>query len=135
MLLQSLPFGVRKNSTWYCVKTASLQLFENISSRAIIPLWHGIRFVRTPLPDDDGEKERVHHQKYYENFLIPNLKYFLLYLFLLFSSAHWYRKDIKYLTWFDRVAVSFSKILNTHVLEINLKELTDYYIQTMENCK
>uniref|UniRef100_A0A1A9VVI5 Uncharacterized protein n=1 Tax=Glossina austeni TaxID=7395 RepID=A0A1A9VVI5_GLOAU len=76
---KSLSFGVRKNSTWYCVKTASLQLFENISSRAIIPLWHGIRFVRTPLPDD-GKQERVH------------------------QNAHWSRKDIKYLTWFDRVA-------------------------------
>ncbi|KAI9584644.1 uncharacterized protein LOC119634532 [Glossina fuscipes] len=107
---KSLSFGVRKNSTWYCVKTVSLQLFENISSRAIIPLWRGIRFIiRTPLPDDNGEKERVHHQ-----------------------NAHWHRKDIKYLTWFDRVAVSFSKILSTHVLEINLKQLTDYYIQTME---
>lgn len=38
------------------------------------------------------------------------------------------RKDLQYLTWFDRLALIFTKMLNTHMLEINLKELTEAYV-------
>lgn len=41
------------------------------------------------------------------------------------------RKDLQYLTWFDRLALIFTKILNTHMLEINLKELTEAYVDKL----
>uniref|UniRef100_A0A1A9WPQ6 Uncharacterized protein n=1 Tax=Glossina brevipalpis TaxID=37001 RepID=A0A1A9WPQ6_9MUSC len=108
-IINQILKGCEKNSTtWYCVKISSLQLLENITSHAIIPLWHGIRFVRTSLSDDEMRKR------------VP-------------YNVYWHRKDLKHLTWFDRMAMSFSKIFTTHVLEINLKELTDFYMDAMEN--
>lgn len=54
-----------------------------------------------------------------------------VFFFFVLLSDYWQRKDLQYLTWFDRLALSLNKILNTHLLEINLKELTEAYVENM----
>lgn len=46
-------------------------------------------------------------------------------------SDYWQRKDFQYLTWFDRLTLSVTRMLNSHMLEINLKELTEAYMDSV----
>ncbi|XP_075161954.1 DUF1676 domain-containing protein Osi23 [Haematobia irritans] len=93
-------------TSWQCLKITSLYLLDDVISRDIVPVWNGVRFIRT--------QDAVHNNhssmgnEIYENDL-------------------WKRKDLQHLTWFDRLALSFTRLLWTHRLEINLKQLTDAY--------
>ncbi|XP_023299266.2 uncharacterized protein LOC111681626 [Lucilia cuprina] len=100
-------------TTWQCLKMTSLNIVDDMTKRQIIPLWPGVRFVKTPNLKKNQMSSLSINQ---ENDFLQ-------------------RKDLQYLTWFDRLALSFTKMVNTHMLEINLKELTQAYLENVRRRK
>ncbi|XP_065357459.1 uncharacterized protein Osi23 [Calliphora vicina] len=96
-------------TTWQCLKMTSLNIVDDMTRRQIIYLWPGMRFVKA-LDTKENQVSLSTNQK--NDFL--------------------QRKDLQYLTWFDRLALSFTKMLNTHMLEINLKELSEAYVENVK---
>ncbi|XP_013109458.2 uncharacterized protein LOC106088483 [Stomoxys calcitrans] len=94
-------------TSWQCLKVTSLYLLDDVISRDIVPVWKGVRFVRMQQPYRNNHSSYINESQ---------------------ESDLWKRKDLQYLTWFDRLALSFTRLLWTHKLEINLKQLTDAYI-------
>ncbi|XP_061387493.1 uncharacterized protein LOC133322516 [Musca vetustissima] len=95
--------------TWQCLKVTSLYLFDDVTSRDVVPVWRGVRFVRLSSPSAKSNYDADVHQNDFSEF--------------------WKRKDTQYLTWFDRLALSFTRLLWTHKLEIDLKEVLDAYME------
>ncbi|XP_061394318.1 uncharacterized protein LOC133329873 [Musca vetustissima] len=98
--------------TWQCLKVTSLYLFDDVTSRDVVPVWRGVRFVRLSSPSAKSNYDAAVHQNDLYN-----------------DSEFWKRKDTQYLTWFDRLALSFTRLLWTHKLEIDLKEVLDAYME------
>ncbi|XP_073820475.1 DUF1676 domain-containing protein Osi23 [Musca autumnalis] len=95
--------------TWQCLKATSLYLFDDVTSRDVVPIWRGVRFVRL-------SSTKPNHDDVYKTDLYSNSEFLR-------------RKDTQYLTWFDRLALSFTRLLLTHKLEIDLKEVMDAYME------
>ncbi|KAM7361951.1 DUF1676 domain-containing protein Osi23 [Cochliomyia hominivorax] len=93
------------SSTWQCLKVTSLSIIDDMTRHQVIPLWQGVRFVKTS--SDKGNQ--------------LSLK--------LNENDAFNRKDLQHLTWFDRLALSFTRMLKTHMLEINLKEFSEAYVE------
>lgn len=88
---------------WSCFRTRSLQIFENVMTSDVIPLFEGVRLIAAPNATGHSDQAR---------------------------QAADYGKDLKYLTWFDQLAGSLAKGLTTHTLQINLVKLTERYLST-----
>uniref|UniRef100_A0A1I8N6F9 Uncharacterized protein n=1 Tax=Musca domestica TaxID=7370 RepID=A0A1I8N6F9_MUSDO len=95
--------------TWQCLKVTSLYLFDDVTSRDVVPVWRGVRFVRLSPKKSNYDASNAENDLYND-------------------SQFWKRKDTQYLTWFDRLALSFRRLLWTHKLEIDLKEVMDAYL-------
>ncbi|XP_019892380.1 uncharacterized protein LOC101900382 [Musca domestica] len=96
--------------TWQCLKVTSLYLFDDVTSRDVVPVWRGVRFVRLSPKKSNYDASNAENDLYND-------------------SQFWKRKDTQYLTWFDRLALSFRRLLWTHKLEIDLKEVMDAYME------
>lgn len=99
--LRSVGGGGGSSGLWTCFRARSLQIFENLMSADVIPLYDGIRLSIDPNATVEQAKQ----------------------------SAGEERKDLKHLTWFDQLAISLAKGLTTHTLQINLAKLTERYLR------
>ncbi|XP_020716491.1 uncharacterized protein LOC101449906 isoform X2 [Ceratitis capitata] len=98
-----------KDSIWNCFKVSSIRLFDDIMSSNVIPLWPGVRLVRSSASTNiTNESQAKSISELYD------------------------RKDLQHLTWFDRLAMRLAQTLTTHFLQVNLRELTDAYMQALE---
>ncbi|XP_034485682.1 uncharacterized protein LOC117790360 [Drosophila innubila] len=91
---------------WSCFRTRSLQIFENIMTSDVIPLYEGVRLMAAPNATSGQVRQAADE-----------------------------RKDLKHLTWFDQLAGSLAKGLTTHTLQINLVKLTERYLDAPESQK
>ncbi|KAH8381285.1 hypothetical protein KR093_002105 [Drosophila rubida] len=85
---------------WSCFRARSLQIFEDVMSSDVIPIFEGVRLIAAPNATSAQARQAGDD-----------------------------RKDLKHLTWFDRLASSLAKSLTTHTLQVNLVKLTERYLR------
>ncbi|XP_055847673.1 uncharacterized protein LOC129913157 [Episyrphus balteatus] len=84
-------------TTWKCVKVTSLKLFDEMISLKVIPIWRGIRLVRVADYVDDRMTDP--------------------------SDAA--QRDVEGFLYLDQIAERMTKILQTHALQVSLKDIFD----------
>ncbi|XP_030369264.1 uncharacterized protein LOC115620254 [Scaptodrosophila lebanonensis] len=89
---------------WPCFRARSLRSFEKIMRAREIPLYEGVRLIAAA--NDSSIQARIQMSEE--------------------------RKDLKHLTWFDQLAVSLAKGLTTHTLQINLAQVTERYLNSLD---
>ncbi|KAH8382957.1 hypothetical protein KR009_006005 [Drosophila setifemur] len=87
-------------SLWSCFRSRSLHIFEGIMTAPDIHIYDGVHLVAALNSSGNSSKSGEE------------------------------RKDLKHLTWFDHLAASLAKSLNTHTLQVNLGKLTERYLSS-----